>query len=62
MYIVKIKLYCPICKKEFSCGSIKRKTLESAKKDVEYWIGIVPIFKCQRDNSFLQIDAEIEIN
>lgn len=62
MFIVKIKLYCPVCKKHFSCATIKRKTLESAKKDVAYWHGIVPIFKCQRDDSFLQINADIEIN
>ena len=62
MYIVKLKLYCPKCKKIFSGGKIKRKTIESAKKEVDYWEGIVPIFKCQRDNSFLQISAEIEIN
>lgn len=62
MYIVKIKLYCPICKKIFSTGVIRRKTMEAAKNDVNYWIGIVPIFRCQRENSFLQIDADIEIN
>jgi hypothetical protein len=62
MYIVKLRLYCPKCNRHYSGGEIRRKTIESAKKEIDYWEGVVPIFKCQRDNNFLQIDAKMEIN
>lgn len=54
MFEIKIKLFCPQCQKEISCGSIFRENSSACLKELRTWENKKTILQCPRCSIYLE--------